>query len=94
MNKTDKATHNSFSNIMNEEQWQGVDSRFRLVSVAVLRAKQLLHGSRPRIDVDPKRSKNTSIALEEVKQGLVPYTINDKERAGDADKKSVEAVTS
>ncbi len=94
MSKTDKATHNSFSNIMNEEQWQGVDSRFRLVSVAVLRAKQLLHGSRPRIDVDPKRSKNTSIALEEVKQGLVPYTINDQERANNADSKAVEVVTS
>ncbi len=92
MNKTDKNTHNSFSNIMNEEQWQGVDSRFRLVSVAVLRTKQLLHGSRPRIEVDPKRSKNTSIALEEVKQGLVPYTINDKERAGSGDEKLVETV--
>ena len=93
MNKTDKTTHNSFSNIMNEEQWQGVDSRFRLVSVAVLRAKQLLHGSRPRIEVDLKRSKNTSIALEEVKQGLVPYTINDKDRAVGGDEKLVEAVT-
>ncbi len=90
---TVKTTHNSFSNIMNEEQWQGLDSRFRLVGVAVLRAKQLLHGSPPRIDVDPKRSKNTSIALEEVKQGLVPYKINNEDEASSGDKKLAEVIT-
>ena len=79
---------------MNEEQWQGLDSRFRLVGVAVLRAKQLLHGSPPRIEVDPKRSKNTSIALEEVKQGLVPYTINNEDEVSSGDKKPVEVTTS
>ncbi len=75
-NKTDKSTHNSFSNIMNEEQWQGINSRFRLVSVAVLRAKQLLHGALPRIEADSSRSKHTSIALEEVKEGLVAYELS------------------
>jgi len=34
----------------------------------------LLHGSTPRIEVDPKRHRNTSIALEEVKRGLVEFT--------------------
>ena len=79
MKRTDQATHNGFSHISNEEEWPGIDSRYRLIVVAALRAKQLLHGSTPRIDVDPVRRRNTSIALEEVKQGLVPFTIISKE---------------
>ena len=75
MVKTDKATHNGFSHISNEEEWPGVDSRYRLIVVAALRAKQLLRGSLPRIEVDTRRRRNTSIALEEVKRGLVPFTI-------------------
>ena len=50
-----------------------VDSRFRLIVVAALRAKQLLNGAKPRIEVDIARKKNTSIAMEEVRRGLVPY---------------------
>ena len=57
------------------ERWPGVDSRFRLVMVAAQRSKQLLRGARPRIEDDPKRRRNTSIALEEVKRGLVPFTV-------------------
>lgn len=57
------------------EQWPGIDSHFRLIAVAALRSKQLLRGARPRIDADPLRRRNTSIALEEVKRGLVPFTI-------------------
>jgi DNA-directed RNA polymerase omega subunit len=51
-----------------------IDSRFRLIIVAGLRTKQLLHGSQPRIETDPLRRRNTSIALEEVRRGLVPFT--------------------
>jgi len=71
---TDQSTHNGFSHISNEEEWPGVDSKFRLIIVAALRSKQLLSGSLPRIEVDLRRHKNTSVALEEVKQGLVPFT--------------------
>ncbi len=49
-------------------------SRFRVVIVAALRAKQLLRGSKPRIEPDPGKHKNTSIALEEVRRGLVTLT--------------------
>lgn len=77
MKRTDQTTHNGFSHISNEEQWPGIDSRYRLIIVTALRAKQLLHGSLPRIDVDPMRRRHTSIALEEVKQGLVSFTTTD-----------------
>lgn len=70
---TDKSTHNGFSHISNEEEWPGIDSKFRLIVVAALRTKQLLHGSPPRIAADPRRRRNTSIALEEVKRGLVSF---------------------
>ncbi len=51
-----------------------VDSRFRLIVVAGLRSKQLQRGSLPRIEADPRKRRNTSIALEEVRQGLVHFT--------------------
>jgi DNA-directed RNA polymerase omega subunit len=49
-------------------------SRFRAVIVAALRAKQLRRGSKPRIEVDDKRHKDTSIAMEEVRRGLITFT--------------------
>ena len=72
---TAKATNSSFSDSARVEEWPGVDSHFRLIVVAALRAKQLLRGARPRIDADPLRRKNASIALEEVKRGLVAFTL-------------------
>jgi DNA-directed RNA polymerase omega subunit len=59
--------------VANEGTWPGIDSRFRLIIVAGLRAKQLLHGSKPRIEIDKKKHRHTIIALEEVKRGLVPF---------------------
>lgn len=64
-----------------EGNWPGIDSRFRLVLVAAQRSKQIQRGARPRIGADPKRRRPTSIALEEVKQGLVPFINNTKESA-------------
>jgi DNA-directed RNA polymerase omega subunit len=61
--------------------WPGIDSRFRLVLVAAQRSKQLQRGARPRVGTDPKRRRPTSIALEEVKQGLVPFINNTKDAA-------------
>jgi DNA-directed RNA polymerase subunit omega len=50
-----------------------IDSKFRYVILAALRAKQLLGGAKPRIK---SKSRNLiRIAQEEVKQGLVDYEI-------------------
>ncbi|HET6862469.1 MAG TPA: DNA-directed RNA polymerase subunit omega [Pyrinomonadaceae bacterium] len=56
-----------------EKDWLGVMSRFQLVILASLRSKQLLKGAHPRIAADPRKRRNTSIALEELKRGLVPF---------------------
>jgi len=50
-----------------------IDSKFRYVIIAAMRAKQLLGGAKPRIK---SKSRNLiRIAQEEVKQGLVEYEI-------------------
>jgi DNA-directed RNA polymerase subunit omega len=78
--RTDQSTHDGFSHISNEEVWPEIDSRYRLIVVAALRSKQLQRGATPRIEGDTQRRKPTSIALEEVKRGLVPFTIIKEEK--------------
>ena len=69
----EKQNGNALTGVANEGTWPGIDSRFRLIIVAGLRTKQLLHGSKPRIEADKSRRRNTSIAVEEVKRGLVDF---------------------
>ena len=78
MSETDKTTKSGFGHVSHDDEWPGIDSKYRLIVIAALRSKQLLHGSVPRIEADPRRHRNTSIALEEVKRGLVPFTISDE----------------
>jgi len=80
MPQTDKNINNDGERVVNKEHWPETESSFRLIVVAALRAKQLLHGARPRIAADSQRRRNTSIALEEVRQGLVPFTLINKDR--------------
>jgi DNA-directed RNA polymerase omega subunit len=75
MNRTDQTTWNSYSSVTGAGQWPGIDSVYRLIVVAALRNKQLTRGAVPRIVADSRRHRSTSIALEEVKQGLVPFLI-------------------
>lgn len=74
MSEAGKTGNDGIGDVAGVEQWPGIDSRFRLIVVAALRSKQLQRGARPRIEADPRRRRNTSIAIEEVKQGLVPFT--------------------
>ena len=52
----------------------GTSSRFQEVVLAGLRAKQLLRGSKPRIEPHPGKHKHTTIAVEEVRRGLISFT--------------------
>jgi DNA-directed RNA polymerase omega subunit len=53
------------------------DSMFQLVILASTRCKQLRRGANSRLDSTSVKRKNTSIAIEETKQGLVPYRTAD-----------------
>jgi DNA-directed RNA polymerase omega subunit len=55
------------------DEWPGIVSRFQLVILAGLRSKQLLRGATPRIAADRLKRRNTSIALEELKRGVIPF---------------------
>jgi DNA-directed RNA polymerase subunit K/omega len=78
MTEKDRTTSNGFSNVVaaEGEQWPGITSRFLLVVVAGLRNKQLVCGSPSRIEANSRRRRNTSVALEEAKRGLVPFALN------------------
>lgn len=85
MNVTEQIAIKGYHDDTNADEWPGIDSRFRLIVVAALRTKQLLHGAHPRIEADPLKRRNTSIALEEVRQGLVSFTNNTKDAAQNSD---------
>lgn len=56
----------------------GAISRFRAVVLAALRVKQLRRGSKPRIELDDKKHKDTRIAMEEVRRSLIGFTALDR----------------
>ncbi len=84
MQRTDQVAIKGWSSGGDEDEWPGIDSRFRLIVVAALRSKPLLRSSLPRIAADPLKRRNTSIALEEVKRGLVPFTTAEVEHENNA----------
>jgi len=64
------------SNVPNDNtlaEWPGIVSRFQLVILATHRSKQLLLGAQPRIVADRLKRRNTSIALEELRRGLILF---------------------
>ena len=74
---------NEAADITDVAEWPGIDSSFRLIVVAALRSKQLGNGSHARIEANPLRRRNTTIALEEVKRGLVRFNIRGKDQQAD-----------
>jgi DNA-directed RNA polymerase subunit omega len=56
-----------------------IDSKYRMIIVAAQRSKQLQRGARPRVDLETQRHKPTRIALEEVQQGKVTFSLVNNE---------------
>lgn len=52
-----------------------ITSRFLFVDVAAQRAKQLRRGALPRIDRNSGPGKLERVAMQEVRQGLIQYTL-------------------
>jgi DNA-directed RNA polymerase omega subunit len=65
--------------IANETEAPEVDSKYRLIILAAKRSKQLQRGARPRIEIDALKHKNTRIALEEVMQRRVNFSVTKAE---------------
>ena len=65
---------------INTENQPDLDSKYRMIIVAAQRSKQLQRGARPRVEMDTQRHKPTRVALEEVAQGKVPFTILSREK--------------
>ncbi len=52
---------------------EGFDSTFRFILIAAKRASQLIDGARPRLET--RHAKPTTIALDELEAGLVPWRV-------------------
>ncbi len=52
-----------------------IDSKYRKIILAAQRSKQLQRGANPRVDMDPRKSKATRIAMKELDQGKVDFEI-------------------
>jgi DNA-directed RNA polymerase subunit K/omega len=63
------------------ERLHTTDSIYRGIVLACLRSKQLIKGATPRIEANPAKRKKTSIAIQEVKQGLIYYELIPEELA-------------
>jgi DNA-directed RNA polymerase subunit omega len=53
-----------------------VDSKFRFITVAAQRAKQLQNGAKPRVET--RSRKSTRIAMQEVLAGTVSWEVKDE----------------
>jgi DNA-directed RNA polymerase subunit omega len=56
-----------------------LDSKYRMIIVAAQRSKQLQRGARPRIEMDTQQHKHTRVALMEIEQGMIDFTIKEAE---------------
>ena len=61
------------------KQTPALDSKYRLIIVAAQRSKQLQRGARARVEIDNQQHKHTRVALLEVEQGKVDFTITEAE---------------
>jgi len=61
------------------DRFKGVDSKFRLVILAARRSKQLIAGSKKRVEI--KAENPLTVALEEFRQGKIDFEILKEEES-------------
>ena len=67
-------------NVLEDFEQPEMDSKYRLIIVAAQRSKQIQRGARPRVDMDVQRHKPTRVALNEVLEGKIKFSIKDDEK--------------
>jgi DNA-directed RNA polymerase subunit omega len=65
--------------LVEEEPIPEIDSKYRMILLAAQRSKQLQRNATPRVNMDPRKTKPTRIAMEELKQQKVRFKILDQE---------------
>lgn len=55
-----------------------IDSKYRLILLTAQRAKQIQRGARPRVDLDPRKTKPTTIARAEFKEEKINFDITER----------------
>jgi len=56
-----------------------IDSKYRLILLAAQRAKQIQRGAKPRVDLDSRKIKPTTIALQEFEEDKVNFEFIEKD---------------
>ena len=78
MDETNELVDQEHAALVPAEPMPPIESRFLFVDVAALRAKQLRRGARLRYEAEPGvpvMKKPERMAMEEVRRGLVPYSV-------------------
>lgn len=70
-----------------KSQGPAIESRFMFVDVAALRAKQLRRGALARVTLDHHEAthKLERVAMEEVRRGLIDYSLPEPKKPGQPD---------
>lgn len=72
--KTDEATQEeTIEIVVDPKDIPDIDSKYRLILLAAQRAKQIQRGADPRVDLDPRKIKPTTIALQEFEEDKVNF---------------------
>ena len=79
MAKATQASKEEITEQTEERAHPFLDSKYRMIIVAAQRSKQLQRGARPRIEMDTQQHKHTRVALMEVEQGKIDFTIKEAE---------------
>jgi DNA-directed RNA polymerase subunit omega len=56
-----------------------IDSKYRMIILAAQRSKQLQRGALPRVEMDPRKTKPTRIAMKEFQERRVNFKILDRD---------------
>jgi DNA-directed RNA polymerase subunit omega len=62
-----------------EKTMHEIDSKYRLILLAAQRSKQLQKGATVRVTMDTRKHKSTHVALQEIKEGKVPFEFLEEE---------------
>ena len=57
-----------------------IDSKYRMIILAAQRSKQLQRGALPRVEMDPRKTKPTRIAMKEFQERKVNFKILDGDK--------------